>query len=242
MSKKRKHKQHEEEAGEAWLLPYSDLMTLLLAVFIVLFAVSQIDAEKAQQMSNEFSESMMNESYSVSRKSDQEKKQQENPSSIENEQEMMEELMDELNAKLKSENLTASVKTSIDDRGLIISLSNTIVFESGSAEIKKDNEDTLLEIAKMISVTEHYIRIEGHTDNIPMSSGLYPSNWDLSTARASNVVRLFINKAKASPENFIAVGYGEYRPVADNATEKGRSQNRRIDIIVLSNKYNELEK
>ncbi len=242
MSKKKKHKQHEEEGGEAWLLPYSDLMTLLLAVFIVLFAVSQVDVEKAKQMSEEFSESMMTESYTASRMSEQERSQEESPAGSKSELQQMEELKAELDAKLKSENMTASIKTSIDNRGLVISLSNAIVFEPGSAEIKKENEDTLLEIAEKISITDHYIRIEGHTDNVPMSSDLYPSNWDLSTARAANVVRLFISKTNAAPENLIAVGYGEYRPVADNSTEEGRAKNRRIDIIVLSEKYNDLEK
>ncbi|HYE67068.1 MAG TPA: OmpA family protein, partial [Anaerovoracaceae bacterium] len=113
--------------------------------------------------------------------------------------------------------------------------------EPGSAQIKKENEGTLLEISNMIHVMDNYIRIEGHTDNIPMNSDLFPSNWDLSSARAVNVVRLFVNNANASPEKLIAVGYGEYRPIADNATEEGRAKNRRIDIIVLSEKYNDLE-
>lgn len=241
MSKKNKQKQHEEEGGEAWLLPYSDLMTLLLAVFIVLFAVSQVDVEKAQQMSDEFSDQMMTESYSTSKKSSREATQAESSADEKSEQQRMEELKAELDAKLKSENLSASVKTGIDKRGLVISLSNAIFFDPGSAEIKKGNESTLLEIAEMINAMNHFIRIEGHTDNVPMNSDAYPSNWDLSAARAANVVRLFTGKTNISPEKLIAVGYGEYRPVEDNATEEGRAKNRRIDIIVLSDKYNDLE-
>lgn len=244
MSKKKKHVHHEEEGGEAWLLPYSDLMTLLLAVFIVLFAVSQIDAEKAQQMSDQFSGQMMTESYTTSKMSEQEKAQEETsgtPESGESELEKMEALKADLDSKIKSEHLDSSVSTGIDKRGLVISLSNAIFFEPGSAEIKKENEETLLEIADMVKVMDNYIRIEGHTDNVPMNSSLYPSNWDLSAARASNVVRLFIQNAGVSPEKLIAVGYGEYRPVSDNGTEEGRAKNRRIDIIVLSDKYNDLE-
>jgi len=238
MSKKKKHVHHEEEGGEAWLLPYSDLMTLLLAVFIVLFAVSQIDAEKAQQMSDQFSGQMMTESYTTSKMSEQEKTQGETP---ESELEKMEALKADLDSKIENEHLDSSVSTGIDKRGLVISLSNAIFFEPGSAEIKKENEETLLEIADMVKVMDNYIRIEGHTDNVPMNSSLYPSNWDLSAARASNVVRLFIQNASVSPEKLIAVGYGEYRPVSDNGTEEGRAKNRRIDIIVLSDKYNDLE-
>lgn len=243
MSKKnnQKHTKHEEEGGEAWLLPYSDLMTLLLAVFIVLFAVSQVDVKKALQMSEEFSESMMTESYVLTKMSEQETPLNEGSSGAETEQQRMEALKAELDAKLQSENLTASVKTGIDKRGLVISLNNAFFFDSGSVEIKKEHEDTLLELAEIINVMDNFIRIEGHTDNIPMNSDIYPSNWELSTARAANIVRLFTSKSKATPEKLIVVGYGEYRPVADNSTEEGRAKNRRIDIIVLSDKYNDLE-
>lgn len=237
MSRK-KQKKHEEEAGEAWLLPYSDLMTLLLAVFIVLFAASQIDVEKAKAMSEEFGESMMTEGYNLSKASMQ---QQEGNVKTVSEADEMKELKEELDDKLERENLSASVTTSIDKRGLVISLNNAIFFDPGSAEIKKEHEKTLLEISEMLTVMDNFIRVEGHTDNVPMSSNLYPSNWDLSAARASNVVRLFYNNTNASPERLIAVGYGEYRPIADNSTEEGRAKNRRIDIILLSDKYDDLE-
>ena len=93
----------------------------------------------------------------------------------------------------------------------------------------------------MVNVMDNFIRIEGHTDNVPMNSEEYRSNWDLSAARAANVVRLFTTKSNLAPEKLIAVGYGEYRPVEDNSTEEGRAKNRRIDIIVLSEKFDDLE-
>jgi len=241
MSKRQKHQQHEEEGGEAWLLPYSDLMTLLLAVFIVLFAVSQVDQAKAKDMSEAFTEEMMTQSYIISQLNEQETLQNESPNETKSELQKMEELKAELDAKLESENLALAVTTSIDKRGLVISFNNAIIFEPGSAEIKKENEDSLLEIAKMFQIMDNYIRIEGHTDNVPMNSNIYRSNWDLSAARAANVVRLFTSKTNLSPEKLIAVGYGEYRPIEDNSTDEGRAKNRRIDIIVLSEKYNDLE-
>lgn len=242
MSKKAKHKPHEEEGGEAWLLPYSDLMTLLLAVFIVLFAVSQVDAEKAKNMSESFSEELMTQSYVIAKLGEQEQVSQEGISDEMSEQQKLKALKAVLDTKLEEENLNVSVTTNIDERGLVISFSNAIIFEPGSAVIKKENESALLEIADMIHIMDNYIRIEGHTDNIPMQSALYPSNWELSSARAVNVVRLFVNQGKATPEKLIAVGYGEYRPIADNATEEGRTKNRRIDVIVMSEKYSEMEK
>lgn len=262
MSKRKKHAQHEEEAGEAWLLPYSDLMTLLLAVFIVLFAVSQVDAEKAKQLAGEFSETMMTEGYynstiknegaqnptssktegQQSKDSKSKDKEKAKEKESKNEDQQMKELKAELDAKLQSDHMTSNVTTKIDKRGLVVSLNNAMFFDPGSAVVKKENEKALLEIAAKVNTLDHFIRIEGHTDNVPMSSELYPSNWDLSTARASNVVRLLISHSLVKPEKLIAVGYGEYRPVADNSTAEGRAKNRRIDIIVLSEKYNDLEK
>ncbi|MBE6033976.1 MAG: chemotaxis protein MotB [Clostridiales bacterium] len=262
MSKKnkKKHAPHEEEGGEAWLLPYSDLMTLLLAVFIVLFAVSKVDAAKAAQMSSEFREAMMTSSFVASELSNQGKAQNESSKNSKSESDTkiseevlesfmgkyelqnLEQLKDELDAKFQKDDMSSVVTTSIDMRGLVISLNNAVFFQSGSAEIRKDNEDALIEVAGMVNSLNNYIRIEGHTDNVPMHSTLYPSNWELSTARAVSVVRLFVDKCNIEPEKLVAVGYGEYKPVADNSTAEGRTKNRRIDIIVLSGQYNDLEK
>ncbi|MBN7772604.1 OmpA/MotB family protein [Clostridium aminobutyricum] len=252
MSKKKKHKPHEEEGGEAWLLPYSDLMTLLLAVFIVLFAVSQVDQAKAQQMSEEFTEQMMSKSSAMSSFPNTEVTQ--GTTSVtsvsdaaiqsfmgEEELESLEKLKAQIDAKIESEGMTSSVKTKIDMRGLVISFNNAILFDPGSARIKPEKKDALIAVASMMTTINHYIRIEGHTDNVPMSSEQYPSNWELSTARATSVVKLFVDKCNFSPGKLMAVGYGEYRPIADNSTAEGKSKNRRIDIIVLSDKYNNLE-
>ncbi|MDF2887111.1 MAG: chemotaxis protein MotB [Lacrimispora sp.] len=266
MSRKREQEHQEEEAGEAWLLPYSDLMTLLLAVFIVLFAVSKIDAQKAQQISQEFSSTMMNKDYagqgSGSGAGGSDPLATSSPSdatpvgggplNIETESELesflgeyelkkLETLKKEIDTKLHNDGMDQSASTMIDMRGLVIRLNNAIFFDSGSAEIKKQSEDTLIEVANLLNTVDNYIRIEGHTDNVPIRRSPYPSNWELSTARAVNVVKLFIAKESFSPNKLIAVGYGEYKPVADNSTAEGRAKNRRIDIIILSSKYNNLE-
>lgn len=241
MSKKKKHKPHEEEGGEAWLLPYSDLMTLLLAVFIVLFAVSQVDQEKTQAMSEQFGDQLMTESYVETKRILKELELQNEDITFLEEIDQMTKLKKELDTRLEEEQMTGLVTTKIDDRGLVVSLNNAFFFEPGSAEIKAEYREPLLGIASVIGDMKKHIRIEGHTDNVPQTSELYPSNWDLSTARAASVVRLLTSSSNIPPEMFLAVGYGEYRPVADNATEIGRAQNRRIDIIVLSDKYDALE-
>ncbi|MDD4564344.1 MAG: flagellar motor protein MotB [Eubacteriales bacterium] len=241
MSKNKKHKPHEEEMGEAWLLPYSDLMTLLLAVFIVLFAVSQVDKEKTKAMSEQFGERMMTESYVESKRIPDEQNLDEEEAAFVEEIDQMTKLKIELDNLLKAEQMTGLVATKIDDRGLVVSLNNAFFFESGSAEIKLEYREPLLSIASVIGTMKKHIRIEGHTDNVPMNSELYLSNWDLSAARAASVVRMLTTYSNIPPEMFLAVGYGEYRPIADNDTEVGRAKNRRIDIIVMSDKYDALE-
>lgn len=267
MSKKREQANQEEEAGEAWLLPYSDLMTLLLAVFIVLFAVSKIDAQKAQQISQEFSATMMNKDYNnqgsgsgsgsggsgvPESSTPSDASSVGGPLNIETKSELesflgeyelkkLETLKNEIDTRLHEDGMDQSVSTMIDMRGLVIRMNNAILFDSGSANIKKQSEDTLIEVAGLLNTVDNFIRIEGHTDNVPISRSTYPSNWELSTARAVNVVKLFINKCNYPPNKLIAVGYGEFKPVADNSTAEGRSMNRRIDIIILSSKYNNLE-
>lgn len=241
----KKNKQEEEENKEAWLLPYSDLMTLLLAVFIVLFAVSKIDEEKAAQLSEEFRDSMMNESAVEGSQPETT-----NGGEITNEElakyldeeelENLEKIKAEIEEDLKDEGLTDLVTTTIDQRGLVISFNNAVLFESGSAEIKENNINALLAVADSIHTLDNYIRVEGHTDNVPIHSDIYPSNWELSSARAATVVRLFVDNG-ISADKIEAVGFAENSPVADNATASGRAKNRRIDIIVLSNEYTGLK-
>lgn len=278
MARRKKNKHHEEEAGEAWLLPYSDLMTLLLALFIALFAVSQVDSEKAAEMAEAFQESMMTGGSGVLQddgstviplnpngedgdgdsqtvisteteteteaetETETESTEEGSGTGLEGQElqdmELMKEKLDDI---FEAQGVSASVTTYIDERGLVISLNNAILFDSGSAEIKPGNEDVLIKIATTIDTLHNYIRIEGHTDNIPISTATYPSNWELSCARAISVVNLFVESGDIDPEKLIPVGYGEYRPVADNSTEEGRAKNRRIDIIILSEKYNSLE-
>ncbi|MEL4105466.1 flagellar motor protein MotB [Oscillospiraceae bacterium WX1] len=253
MSKKQNHHQ-EEEAGEAWLLPYSDLMTLLLAVFIVLFAVSKIDQQKAVAMSESFSQAMMAEGAGSGEGAQAAASPGEaSPSADSAAEEAAKEYLgqleyasladtkEKLDQIFQSENMSSTISTTIDMRGLVITMNNAILFDSGSADIKADHIDTLKKVAEAVNTLDKYIRIEGHTDNVPVSGSIFPSNWELSTARASRVARLFISECGIQPDRIVAVGYGEYRPVGDNSTPEGQAANRRIDIIILSEKYDNLE-
>jgi chemotaxis protein MotB len=126
------------------------------------------------------------------------------------------------------------VKTTIDSRGLVISLKDTEFFESGQATVRRAATPLLNDIVSAINKYTNSIRVEGHTDSNPIQTAAFPSNWELSTARATNIVQYLISSHSFSPDKLSAIGYGEYRPIADNKTNDGRQKNRRVDIVLLS--------
>ncbi len=275
MAKKQHHEEHEEHADESWLIPYADLLTLLLALFIVLFASSQVDTAKFAAIANAFTNEIMGGAafsgigdhtavttnippeempspgdFDPSESSGGADSQtaeealeaaQAAAAAAAAEEAMMTELQAQLNAYLKENGLEATVQTYIDKRGLVISMNNAVLFKSAQADILPAYQETLAAIGNTINKLPNYIRVEGHTDSTPISTAKYESNWELSAARASRVVRLFASESQINPEKLIPVGYADNKPVGDNNTAEGRAKNRRIDIIVLGSRYNELE-
>ena len=122
----------------------------------------------------------------------------------------------------------------MEPRGLIISLGEKGIFDSGSDQIKPDGKELLDAIAASLVPVGNYIRVEGHTDNVPISNPRFPSNWELSTSRATVVVSYLIQTYSLKPDMLSAAGYAEYRPVVSNDTEEGKARNRRVDIIVMN--------
>jgi chemotaxis protein MotB len=139
------------------------------------------------------------------------------------------------------EALGTKVRTRMDERGLVISLGEGGFFDSGSDILKPEGRVLLDSIASALVQTDNHIRVEGHTDNVPIRNARFPSNWELSTARATTVVAYLIDRFKFAPERLSAGGYSEYRPVESNATVEGRSRNRRVDIVVLHPRYAQVE-
>jgi len=236
---------HEEHTDESWLIPYADLLTLLLALFICLYASSNIDQEKYNALAEIFSDLIL-EGRGATLTPAWNAKPETRPKSDEEavgvtEEESLLELQAQLEQYLAEQGLQSQVRTSIDDRGLVISMNDAVLFDPGSAVIKGEHSDVLVRVGMIINRLTNYIRIEGHTDTVPMHSEVYPSNWELSGGRAASVVRLFVDESRIAPEKLMSVGYGEFRPIADNATVDGRSKNRRVDIIVMSSRYDTLE-
>jgi len=126
------------------------------------------------------------------------------------------------------------IRVRLEQRGLVVSLGENGVFDSGSAQLKPEGKAILDTLAATLSSIGNQIRVEGHTDNVPIKTDYFPSNWELSSARATNVVLRLINNFGLSPELLSASGFGEYRPIESNDTDFGRARNRRVDIVILN--------
>lgn len=195
-----------------WVVSYADFITMLLALFMVLYAVLRLDNEKLTELQSKMQKSFNNANVT--------KYQVQGDTNLE---------------KYLSENISQSdsVKLLKSDKGLIIRLNNKVLFDEGSAQIKSDAIKTLDGIVKVLTKIDNPVIIEGHTDSTPIKNAKYPSNWELSTARATNIISYMVKTGGITPKRLSAVGYGEYVPIADNTSVSGRMLNRRVDIIVL---------
>lgn len=139
----------------------------------------------------------------------------------------------DVNQLIKDNQYEANLRLEENERGITIHILEDIIFPSGSAELNTNSKLVLSKLAAIIAVLPNDIRIEGHTDNIPISSGLFRSNWHLSVARALNTAYFLIDSEKLSPDKVSIVGYAEYRPIESNETKEGRATNRRVDLVII---------
>jgi len=240
----------EKENNERWLITYSDLITLLLVFFIVLYSMSQQDKAKYEEIAQSLKGALTGSANAMDG-SPGKSMIPGNPGALPNEPENKSETAEEKKMKeikkkveelAKNEGLQASISVSQEERGIVIRIVEHLLFESGSAELTPKAKDILLSIGKILQTnSSQYIRIEGHTDNMPISNDKFPSNWELSVIRSTNVLKLFADKANINDQLLSGIGYGEFRPIADNKTEIGRSKNRRVEIVILNSKFNESE-
>lgn len=194
-----------------WVVSYADLVTMLLALFIILFAMSQ-NVTKYQAKIIKENNVLIPESVTMAE--------------IQN-LESLKELFEKNLVKHED------IKFFKDSRGLVIRLNNSVLFDEGSAIIKKEAYKTIDDIIQTISTIDNNIIVEGHTDSTPIHNKKYASNWELSTARATNIISYILQTGKISPKRLSAAGYGEHMPVAENTSTGGRLLNRRVDIIIL---------
>lgn len=156
----------------------------------------------------------------------------------------LEKVKSELESKLKDELAGGDLSVALSERGLVVTVLDSVLFDSGRTELKESAKSTLAKVASVLTakVPDHLVYVEGHTDNEPIRHSGWRSNWELSTARATEVIHSFIDSQAVAPDHLIATGYGEFHPVASNETEAGKAKNRRVEIVISPKKLAELEK
>lgn len=289
----RKHKHEEHLNHEAWAIPYGDLVTLLLALFVVMYAVSSVNEGKFRVLSDALSQAFGGPPRSLrpiqigenkSRGSDNDQKMSVLPTPAIDQTlgGVMRDLHtpSSLPGKLKTlipqhdnnsrgntgykegmknlQQISEQVQSSMSElikQGMIVvrhgetwlevEIKTDILFSSGSAEVASLAQPTLQRLVQILKPFPNVIRIEGHTDNVPINTRVFPSNWELSAARAASVVHLFTQQG-LEPTRLSVEGLGEYRPAADNSTAEGRNRNRRVVLVILAGpddrRINELSK
>ncbi|TVX85266.1 flagellar motor protein MotB [Paenibacillus agilis] len=255
MSKKHRKEHHEEHADESWLIPYADLMTLLLALFLVLYAMSAADAQKFEQMSAAFSSAFnstgggsnildhdsavpLEQSSKTPKTTDnmeiEAAKERAKDLQAQKEQEQLEQLQAQLNEYMKKNGLSDQLSTKLNHSELRITIKDSALFDSGHATLKEESEKVAETIGSMLKPYKGYqIIIRGHTDNVPIKNSRFASNWDLSSARALNFMKVVLERSQLNPKHFQAVGMGEYHPIVSNDNAEGRAQNRRVEVTIV---------
>jgi chemotaxis protein MotB len=220
-----------ESAGMMrWLLTYADMITLMLALFIILFAMSTISRVKVQEFAKLVSAGFDNV-WSVNQPPNGGTNGQQSFNASAN----IPAIQRELQQYVQQHKLQNQLQIRMDRRGLVITLlSDKSYFDSGSAELRPEAEQILDQVYHFIKKTPNLIRVEGNTDNVPISTAQFPTNWELSTARAVGVARYLVEKDGLDPTRVSAAGYGEFRPRKPNDTDDDRQQNRRVDIVLLN--------
>ena len=233
--KKRKHDEEHENA-ERWLLTYADLITLLLAFFIMMYVFSKKDAYKYDEVASHLKTIFSGGTGLAGKGSVTATSPIDMPSRGASSGEIKRQLEGEFLDKNRDESGRESISVLSDERGIVIRVLDKAFFDEGKAELKEGAKNALDKIVPIIKDVENHIRIEGHTDNVPINTSEFKSNWELSVRRATEVVRYFIEKRGLPPERISATGYAEYRPISQNNSPKNRALNRRIEIIVAKSK------
>lgn len=237
----RKKYEEEHENHERWLVSYADFITLLFAFFVVMYAISSLNEGKYRVLSNSLTgafgqtmETHPSQSTSepavklpplpIAKKSGEPlRKERENMTKV------ARDIMSVLDPLVKEGKVTVTQNS----RGVTVDINASVLFAPGEAKLTEDSYVALTAIANVLKVDNHIIQVEGHTDNLPISNSIFPSNWELSAIRASTVVRLFVENG-VDESRISAVGQGAKLPVASNNTPEGRARNRRVAVTILA--------
>jgi chemotaxis protein MotB len=225
---------HDGAGMMRWLLTYADLITLLMAFFVVMYAMSNVDKRKYDVLAASIKQALHVEGSADNIIADHMGQSQMDTPLPEKARENAEyqNIVDKVKGSSTQEEM-GSVVFSVDERGLVISFLDNLLFDLGRSELRPQALPVLDRVAVAVKGSTRVIRVEGHTDDLPIATVQYPSNWELSAARAISVTRYFIIKHGIEPRRLSATGFGEYRPLVANSNEENRKKNRRVDIVVL---------
>lgn len=264
-SRRKKNNGGEEEGGagmERWLISYADFITLLMVFFVMMYAMSKVDIDKYAAMASSLNIVLKGQSQTLLESPGPSMiegaagtARPEIPGSQDVQMGELQAVRQQIEEFIKSEELQVSnpgsgqtttklsnyINIIEQERGLVISFKDTLLFASGSADLTPQAQDIIAQVGKSLADIPNYIRVEGHTDNRPIHTAKFPSNWELSVLRASNVVHVLHNHAGISPERLSIIGYGEYRPLVPNESSVSQAMNRRVDIVILKKKYDYFE-
>ncbi|KAB8138340.1 flagellar motor protein MotB [Gracilibacillus oryzae] len=262
MRRKVKKQRPQPKGAPKWMVTYSDMITLVLVFFILLFTMSQIDAEKFKEValslrSNSIFDSMpaimeeqtivddsstditdiqqgnnQNDTQNIMEDNNLDSVPDKNDT-IREDKETLDELLAEVESYLDKNELNNVISATRTDQGVVLVLQENVLFESGEAEVLDPAKPFLDKVSTLISNISNQVRVEGHTDNRPISNYRFPSNWELSAARASSVIRYMLATNDFDESRFIATGFGDTRPVAPNTSAENWSKNRRVEIVIL---------
>lgn len=259
---RRRRREAKKGGASGWYVTYSDMVTLILVFFILLFSMSQIDQVKFESMTRSFQDRAIldflntivpSEDISGSQGlpgddgidqigGDESKEDDDEVDvdkikgqlkELERRADALARLMTDVEDFLEQENLGDLITANRTEEGVHLVLQDSILFDPAQAEILDSGKPFLNEVGRLLEGIPNHVRVEGHTDSRPINTYRYPSNWELSGARASSVIRYFIDNFDLNEERFSLSGYGEMRPVAPNDSPENMAKNRRVEIIIL---------
>jgi chemotaxis protein MotB len=234
--KHRKHKKHEDHVDESWLVPYADILTLLLALFIVLFASSTVDEAKMEQMSAVFNQ-VFDGGVSFFDNATVIEYPDANHSAASRyleDQESLQQIQGRVDEFIAVNELENQFETQMTDEGLLITIRDSVLFDPGDAVIKQEYLSIANELSQILLFDPpRNVVITGHTDNVPITTGEFSSNWELSVMRAVNFLKIIVDGNDVLDSKYFSVkGFGEYNPIESNDTAEGRAKNRRVEVLV----------
>lgn len=241
MSHKKRHEEHEEHHDERWLVSYADFITLLMVLFVILYSMGQVDIRKYQKLADSMRTAFTlgGPSQVVDGQIDQAGGTSEDGTAkpivvpgIPEGPTQSEEVAGELTTMLASQNLGGAVSVQTNIEGVLISLSERLIFKEGQVDLPAEAYPVLDTIAGMLRPIDNKVRLVGHTNDIPSLNPAYPTNWELSLARALSVARYLMN-AGIAPDRFVIVGMGEFDPLFPNDTPQHLELNARVEIVIM---------